>query len=70
MEYPPDIDRAIEGVEIRLGEIAIARAEIQKEWDYYQGLRLDFVYERYRRSRNEHYTNNNILSVQSKRRTL
>lgn len=53
MEYPPDIDRTIEGVEIRLGEIAIARAEIQKEWDYYQGLRLDFVYERYRRSRNE-----------------
>lgn len=56
MEYPPypeNIDKAIEGVETRIGEIAIIKAQIQKEWDYYQGLRLDFVYERYRRSRNE-----------------
>ena len=49
--YPENIEQAIAGVHTKLGEIAIERARITKEWDYYQGLRVDLQYEQARRER-------------------
>lgn len=49
--YPEDLEQAISEVHAKLGEIAIERARITQEWDYYQGLRIDLQYEQARRSR-------------------
>lgn len=49
--YPEDLEQAIIEVQAKLGEIAIERARITKEWDFYQGLRIDLQYEQARRNR-------------------
>lgn len=49
--YPEDIEQAISEVHTKLSEIAIERARITQEWDYYQGLRVELQYEQIRRSR-------------------
>lgn len=49
--YPEDIEQAISEVHEKLNEIAIERARITQEWDYYQGLRVELQYEQIRRSR-------------------